>query len=199
SVVAGSIFERLTVALPTLTFRHRRGVVATALLICAAGAVALFGVPSIVPPMAVGTDTLNYIDPHLPLRRDLAPVRQNVGDLNVAHVWLPLPRPTATDPEVLRVVDRFQTAIAGMPAVIGVAGPTTSLRLRRYFAGRGEKLPEDPAEFARGAADLEQLLLSEPGLRRYIDANGLQDLNVTVLFGRGDALGYAALSANIGL
>src|SRR5262249_36524914 len=77
SVVAGSIFERLTVALPTLTFRHRRGLVATALLICAAGAVALVRGPRLLPPMAVRTDTLKFIDPHLPPRPDLAPFPQN--------------------------------------------------------------------------------------------------------------------------
>jgi predicted RND superfamily exporter protein len=198
AIAAGSLYERLTVALPAFTFRHRRGLVVTVLLVCAAGAAVLFGIPKSLPPMAVGTDTLTYIDPALPLRRDLAWFRQHVADLNVAHVWLHLPRPAATDPEVLRIVDRFQSAIESMPAVLAVVGPTTFLRLRRYFAGRGEQMPEDPAKFARGAADLEQLLLSDTGLRGYIDANGLQDLNLTVLFQHGDETGYAALSANIG-
>ena len=44
-------------------------------------------------------------------------------------------------------------------------------------------------------ADFEQLLLSEPSLRGYVDANGLSDVNVTVLFRKGDASGYAALSS----
>src|SRR5206468_1464544 len=48
------------------------------------------------------------------------------------------------------------------------------------------------------AADLEQMLLSEPGLRGYIDVNGLKDLQITVLFREGDAEGYAALARNIG-
>jgi predicted RND superfamily exporter protein len=120
-----------------------------------------------------------------------------VGDINVAHAWIHLPRPAATDPEVLRAVDRFQAALESDPAVIAAVGPTTSLRLRRYFAGQGEQLPDDPAQFARATADLEQLLLSEPGLRGYIDVGALQDLNVTVLFRQGDAEGYAALSERI--
>jgi predicted RND superfamily exporter protein len=198
SVTAGSLYERFTAALPAFTFRHRRGLVAIALLICLAGTVALFGVPGRLAPMSVGTDTLTYIDPSLPLRRDLAWFREHVADLNVAHVWIHLPRPAATDPEVLRAVDRFQTAIASVRDVIEAVGPTTFLRLRRYFAGQGEELPRGPAQFARATADLEQLLLSEASLRGYVDVNGLQDINITVLFRQGDAQGYAALAAEIG-
>ncbi len=198
SVTAGSLYERFTAALPAFTFRHRRGLVAIALLICLAGTVALFGVPGRLAPMSVGTDTLTYIDPSLPLRRDLAWFREHVADLNVAHVWIHLPQPAATDPEVLREVDRFQTAIASVRDVIEAVGPTTFLRLRRYFAGQGEELPRDPAQFARATADLEQLLLSEASLRGYVDVNGLQDINITVLFRQGDAQGYAALAAEIG-
>src|SRR5207237_9870022 len=95
-------------------------------------------------------------------------------------------------------VDRFQTHVESVPAVIATVGPTTFLRLRRYFAGQGERLPEDPAGFAGAAADLEQLLLSESGLRGYVDVNGLRDVQITVLFRQGDAADYAALSRSIG-
>jgi predicted RND superfamily exporter protein len=81
--------------------------------------------------------------------------------------------------------------------VIAAMGPTTFIRLRRYFAGQGERLPDDPAQFARATADLEQMLLADPALRGYIDVNGFQDLNVTVLFRQGDARGYAALADRI--
>jgi uncharacterized protein len=193
----GGVYERLVRALPEFTFRHRRGFVGSVLLLCVAGAVALFGIPGRLPAMAVGTDTLSYIDPSLPLRSDLVWFRENVVDLNVAHVWIHLPRAEATDPEVLRAVDRFQSGIESIPGVTAVIGPTTFLRLRRYFSGQGERLPDDPAQFARATADLEQLLLSEPGTRGYIDVNQLRDLNLTVLFRQGDAPGYAALSANV--
>jgi uncharacterized protein len=196
-VASGRIYGRLAAALPAFTFRHRRALVTTALLLCAAGAIALFGIPGRLRPMPVAVDSLTYIDPSLPLRSDLVWFRTNVADLNVAHVWIHLPRPAATDPEVLHAVDRFQSAIEAVPSVIAVLGPTTFLRLRRYFAGGGERLPEDGAQFARAAADLEQMLLAEPGLRGYVDVNGLRDLNVTVLFGHGDVEGYAALSRNI--
>jgi len=64
---------------------------------------------------------------------------------------------------VLRAVDRFQDAIESNPEVIAAIGPTTFLRLRRYFAGQGERLPQDPAQFARAAADLEQIAALRTG------------------------------------
>jgi len=183
---------------PAFAFRHRRRLVAAVLLLCIAGAAALFGIPGWLRPMSVGVDTLTYMDASLPLRQDLVWFREHVADLNVAHVWIHLPRSAATDPEVLRAVDRFQGEIESVPAVIAAAGPTTFLRMRRYFAGDGERLPDDPAQFARATADLEQLLLSESGLRGFVDVNGLRDLQITVLFRQGDAAGYVALSGRIG-
>jgi uncharacterized protein len=194
----GGLYQRVAAGVPAFAFRHRRGLVAGVLLLCVAGAAALFGIPGWLRPMSVGVDTLTYMDPSLPLRQDLVWFRENVADLNVAHVWIHLPRAAATDPEVLRAVDRFQVEIESVPEVISAVGPTTFLRLRRYFAGDGERLPEDPAQFARASADLEQLLLSDPGLRGFVDANGLRDAQITVLFRQGDAAGYAALAGRIG-
>ncbi|HEY5675857.1 MAG TPA: MMPL family transporter [Myxococcales bacterium] len=189
--------SRLAAVVPRFTFRHRRLLVSAALALCAAGALATFGVPGRLAPMSVGTDTLSYIDPSLPLRKDLVWFREHAGDMDVAHVWIHLDSPAATDAKTLQAVDAFTSAIEALPRVRSAIGPTTFLRLRRVFAGQDARLPEDPAQFARAAADLEQLLLSESGLRGYIDPNGLQDLQLTVLFQQGDAQGYAALGRNI--
>ncbi|MFL5263310.1 MAG: efflux RND transporter permease subunit, partial [Anaeromyxobacteraceae bacterium] len=190
-------YARLARFVPRFTYRHRWPLVGGALAVCAAGLVALFGFPGVVRGMSVHVDSLTYIDPSSPIRDDLAWFRENVTDLNVARVWIHLPGPAATDPEVLRAVDRFEDAIEAMPNVTGVTGPTTPLRMRRYLAGQGEVLPRDPEGFAAAAADLEQLLLTEPDLRSFIDVNGLADLQVTVLFRQGDLEGYAALSRRI--
>ncbi|HEY2027904.1 MAG TPA: MMPL family transporter [Myxococcales bacterium] len=192
------LYERLAQFLPGFTFRHRWLFVGGAVLGSALGAAALFGIPGLLKPMSVGTDTATYIDPSLQLRRDLTWFRSHVGDFNVAHVWIHLPKANALEPETLLAADQLQTALERLPHVIQTIGPTTFLRLRRYFAGQGEALPQDPAQFAQAARDLEQLLLTEPGLRGYIDVNGLQDLNITVVFEEGDAQGYAALTAGIG-
>jgi predicted RND superfamily exporter protein len=118
-------------------------------------------------------------------------------DLNIARIWIHLPRPIATDPEVLRAVDRFTSEIEATPDVTAVTGPTTPLRMRSYFAGRGEALPADPARFAEAVGDVELLLLSRSDLRGYIDVDRLTDLQLTVLFRRGDARGYAQLARQV--
>jgi hypothetical protein len=192
------LYTRFAEALPDFARRNRYLLVAAALVGSALGAFALFGIPGRLAPMSVGTDTVSYLDPKLPLRRDLTWFRENVGDFNVAHVWIHLPKPTALDPETLLGADRLQSAIEKLPRVTQVIGPTTFLHLRRYFAGQPEELPHDPAGFAQATRDVEQLLLSESGLRGYIDVNGLSDLNLTVIFEEGNAQGYAELAAGIG-
>jgi predicted RND superfamily exporter protein len=184
-------------AIPGLSYRLRWPLVVGAVAVSAAGAVALFGLPGVVGGMSVKVDSLTYLDPASPVRQDLAWFREHVTDLNVARVWIRLPGPAATDPEVLRAVDRFEDAIEAIHDVTGVTGPTTPLRIRRYLAGQGEALPRDPEGFAAAAADLEALLLSEPDLRGFIDVNGLADLQITVLFRHGDSAGYRALSQRV--
>jgi predicted RND superfamily exporter protein len=195
--VRSGAYDRLAASLPAFTFRHRWALAGGALAACAAGLVALFGFPGIVKGMSVGVDTLEYIDPSTQLHRDLAWFREHVMDLNVARVWVHLPGATATDPEVLRAIDRFQSAVEASPEVTGATGPTTPLRLRRYLSGQGEALPRDAAGFARAAADVEQLLLTERDLQSFIDVKGLSDLQLTVLFRGGDAAGYAALAGRL--
>ena len=191
--VRSALYDRLSGSIPTFTFRHRRALTAGALALCGAGLVALFGIPGLVKGMSVEVDTLEYLDPSTALYRDLAWFRKNVMDLNIARVWVHLPAATAAEPEALRAIDRFQTAVEAEPDVTSVAGPTTPLRLRRYLSGQGESLPQDPAQFARAAADVEQLLLTEADLRSFIDVKGLADLQLTVLFRHGDAANFAIM------
>jgi predicted RND superfamily exporter protein len=180
-----------------MSYRLRWPLVVGAVAVSAAGAVALFGFPGAVGGMSVRVDSLTYLDPASPVRQDLAWFREHVTDLNVARVWIHLPAPSATDPEVLRAVDRLEDAIEAIPDVTGVTGPTTPLRVRRHLAGQGEALPRDPEGFAAASADLEALLLAEPDLRGFIDVNGLADLQITVLFRHGDAAGYRALAERV--
>ncbi len=195
--VRSSVYDRLALRLPSFTFRHRWALTGGALAACLAGVIALFGVPGWVKGASVGVDMLEYLDPSTQLYRDLRWYREHVVDLNVARVWIHLPAPAATDPEVLRAVDGFQREVEALPDVTGVAGPTTPLRMRSYLAGQGEALPRDPAGFARAAADVELLLLTEGDLRSFIDVKGLSDFQLTLLFRHGDAAGYADMARRV--
>jgi hypothetical protein len=84
-----------------------------------------------------------------------------------------------------------------MPQVSSVVGPTTFLRMRRYLAGQGDRLPQDPEAFGRAAGDVEQLLLTEGELRAFVDVGTLANAQLTVVFRDFDVKGYEALAAGV--
>jgi predicted RND superfamily exporter protein len=192
-----AVYDRVANALPAFTYRHRRALVLGAAATCVVGLLSITGVPGVLSSARVDVDALSNIDPSSRLARDLRWFRSHVMDLNVAHVWIHLPRAEASAPEVLRAIDRLETGLEAAPEVTGVAGPTTPLRMRRYLAGHGDVLPSEPERFAGAVADVELLLLSEPDLRAFIDVGGLADLQLTVLFRPGGAAGYAALAHRV--
>ena len=175
-------YDRLAEVLPLFTWRFRWPLVVGALVVSAAGAVGLFGFPGVVAPMRVGVDSLDYVDPSLDIHRDMIWFRKNVAGLNVARVWIRTPPGVIVDPEFLRGVDRFSTAVESLPRVSGVVGPSTFLRMRRYLSGQGDRLPQDPATFEAAAADVEQLLLTEAELRAFLDVDKLANAQITVVF-----------------
>ena len=183
--VRSQLYDRLAGALPRFTFRWRWPLVVGSLVLSAAGLVALFGLPGRVPPMQLGVDSLDYIDPALPLHRDMVFFRDHVSGLNAVRLWVRTAPGTVASPEVLRGLDRFTTAVEALPSVSSVVGPTTFLRIRRALAGQQEALPQDPATFARLADDVEQLLLTESQLRGFIDVATLSNAQLTVLLTRG--------------
>jgi predicted RND superfamily exporter protein len=192
-----ALYDRVAERLPAFTYRWRWPLVAGPLALSAAGLVALFGWPGRLAPLAVGVDGLDYVDPGHPIHRDLTWFREHVSGLNVARAWLHVAPGSATDPEVLRGVDRFTDAAEALPGVSAVVGPTTFLRVRRALAGQAGPLPAEPAAFAEAAGDVEALLLSQPELRGFIDVGGLSDLQVTVTFADGDAAGFARMARGL--
>jgi predicted RND superfamily exporter protein len=192
--IRSAVYDRVAAILPGLTFRLRWPLLAGSLVLAGGGLVALFGIPGRIAPMQVGVDALDYVDPDLAIHRDIVFFRENVSGLNVARVWIRTPPGALTDPGVLRGVDCFADAVERIPGVHAVVGPTTFLRMRRYVSGQGDRLPDDPAELARLSSDLEQLLITEPELRAFIDAGTLANGQVTVLFDQGDGAGYTDLS-----
>jgi predicted RND superfamily exporter protein len=184
-------YERLARVIPRMTFRARWPLVIGAVAACAIGAAVLFGIPGVIAGANVETDPLTTIDPESDVARDLLWFRAHVGGLDVAHVWIHLAQPNASDPEVLRAVEMFTRALESSPEITGAVGPTTMLRMRGYVAGKGETLPTDPEQFAAATADFEEMLLAQPELRMFVDAN-LADLQLTVQLKDGSAAGYAA-------
>jgi uncharacterized protein len=195
--VRSALYDKLSEALPVFTYRWRWALVVASLALSAAGLVALFGIPGRVAPMQLGVDSLDYVDPRLDIYRDMVFYRDHVSGLNVVRVWVKTPPGAVVEPELLRGLDRLTTAVEALPEVTSVVGPTTFLRMRRALAGKGEVLPEDPATFARLAGDVEQLLLSEPALRGFIDVGTLSNAQLTVLIARGKEADYQALTADL--
>jgi predicted RND superfamily exporter protein len=195
--IRSALYDRVAEAVPGFTFRWRAPLLAASLLLSAGGLVALFGWPGAVAPMRLGVDVLDYVDPSLPIHRDMTFFREHVSGLSLARAWVRTPPGAAVEPEVLRGLEAFGNAVQALPDVSAVVGPTTFLRLRRSLAGLGDALPEDPALFAEAAADLEALLLAQPELRGFIDAGTLSNAQLTVTFGRADAGGYRAVAEGI--
>jgi predicted RND superfamily exporter protein len=195
--VRSRLYDKIASVVPGLSYRHRWLLLITSLALSALGLVALLGIPGVVAGVNVSVEGLDYVDHELQIHRDMTFFRDNVSGLNAARVWVQVPDGTATEPEVLRGIDRFMTSIQAMPMVSSVVGPTTFLRMREYVAGHGAQLPLDAAGFARIAADTESLLLTERELRGFIDVNSLSNLQLTVTFRRGPGADYDDLKRDL--
>jgi len=179
--VAAPWFERFTDRLPLFTYRWRWVLVSTALLLCVVGAVSVFGLPGVLAPMRLETDSLEYIDHGTRLYRDTKELERVIAGLSVTEVWLKGQPGSVTDPAVLAGLDRFSRAVESDPRIGSVVGPTTVLRILRYLGGRGDRLPEDLEEMEKLAGDLESLLPVEPSLGHFIEAATLSGARLSVI------------------
>jgi hypothetical protein len=167
-------FVKFTEWLPTWSYRYRWVLVPGFLLFSAAGAVALFGLPSVVTPMELQTNPLEYIDHESQLYKDTKRLESVIGGLGITEVWV-TPKPgkektgVITDAEVLRGLNRFSLALEKDKRVGAAVGMPAILRTQRYVSGEGDQLPDDDAGMEKVAASLETLLEKEPLLRRFLD------------------------------
>ena len=196
-LAAGGLYARLADALPRFTYRFRWLLLTSSMVVAGAGAVALFGFPGLLSPMRLEIDAVEYIDPDLPLRKDMAAYEKAIAGLAALRVWVKTPDGALVEPQTLQALDRFTSAVEQDPGVTSVVGPTTLLRLRRYIGGQGDALPEDPQAFADATADLEQLLLTEQELRGFIDLKTLGQAQLMVVTRRGDAKAFELLRQRI--
>jgi len=191
--VAGEWVLRAAKAIPRWSYRWRWLLVLTAAALSVAGAVAMFGLRGVLAPMALETDSLDYVDPGEPLYQDTRAFARDVSGLVSFTLWIETPEGAVLDPGFLRGVDRFATRLEGEPAVGVVTGLPSLLRLRRYAAGLEEAFPRDPRAQERVARELESLLLREEGLRGFVDVGSLSGARLDVLTRAGSPARIADL------
>ena len=191
---AGDWWPRIVDRLPGASYRLRFVLVPGSILLMLCGLGALVGIPGTIEPMRLETDSLDYIDHHLPLYRDTRRFEATMGGLSVSEAWVRIPGGKALDPAVLHGLHEFTRTLERDPRVGSAMGPTTLLQWIRYVGGQGDALPEDPGAWPKLAADLEQLLLERPELRGYVDLKTLGSARVRVIT-RAGLDGYVGLKA----
>jgi len=193
----GRVMEEVARELPVWSYRWRWPLLAGFGLLSLAGLAALLGVPGLLAPMPLETKGLDYLDPDLPVVRDIRKFSREVLGLTHGEVWIHTPEFEVLDPQTLSALDLFATELESDPAVGSVVGLPQVLRLRRWAAGKPEALPTDEAGLERISEDLEQLLMTEPSLRRWVDMKGLSSTWLSVTSAAGASMDAARLGRRI--
>ncbi len=186
-VAAGRWYPAFVERWLPLTRTLRWPLVAAAVAGMVAGFIALVGIPGHIRPLALQTDTLTYIDPRVTAARDTRYFEAQNG-LGVYQLWLKVPHAAALDPQFLHAVDQLVRTLETDPRITAVDGPTSLLRWARYVQSGQDQLPTDPRDWEALAAQLEQILLTTPGTRGFVDINTLGDVRLSVR-GRDRAFG----------
>jgi len=193
----GRAMEGVAEGLPRWSYRWRWPLLLAFGLLSLAGLTALLGIPGLLAPMPLQTNGLDYLDPKLPVVRDIRKFSKEVLGLSHGEVWIHTPEYAVLDPETLRGLDALATELEGDPSIGSVVGLPELLRLRRWAAGKPAVLPTDEAGLERMAEDLEQLLLTEPSLRRWVDMRGLSSTWFSLTSAAGTDLDAAELGRRV--
>jgi uncharacterized protein len=170
-----------------LTRTLRWPLVGAAVAAMIAGVIALVGIPGHIRPLSLQTDTLTYIDPRFTAAQDTRYFEAQNG-LGVYQLWLQVPQAGALDPQLLRAVDQLARQLESDPRITAVDGPTTLLRWAKYVQSGNDQLPTDAQSWNDLAGQLEQVLLTTPGARGYVDLGSLGDVRLAIR-GRDRAFG----------
>ena len=187
SSTQGKWFVALVDVLVPATRRHRWLLVSIALLVMLCGAAALFGIPGKIAPLQLETDALTYVNPHERVAMDTRRFEETSG-LDVDDLWLRTPPDHALDPEFLRAVEVLTRKLEEHRGIDSVDGPTTVLRFVRYIETGSDQLPMAPEAWPKLADDLQQILLTEPSARDYVDIANLSSVRLSIR-GRGELFG----------
>ncbi len=185
-------FPRFVDVLVPASRRYRWPLVIGAIVLMLCGAASLFGIPGRLGPLSLETDALTYVNPSEPIAQDTRRFQESSG-LDVYELWLQTPAGHALDADFLRAVEQLTLRLERDPRITAVDGPTSVLRWARYVQAGSDQLPSDPASWSKLAGDLEQIILTEPGARGYIDVTDLASVRLSIrgraeLFGRTGAM-----------
>jgi predicted RND superfamily exporter protein len=188
----GKRFASFVAVLVPATRRYRWQLVGGALVLMICGAISLFGFPGKLAPLALETDALTYVNPNERVAQDTRRFQETNG-LDIVDLWLRTPPGHALDPSFLRAVEQLTRRFEQDPRITAVDGPTSVLRWARYIESGSDQLPLDEGPWAKLAADLEQILLTAPGARDYVDVMDLASVRLSIrgraeLFGRTGAM-----------
>jgi predicted RND superfamily exporter protein len=191
-VAMGKWFPRFVDALVPASRRYRWPLVGAALALMLCGAAALFGIPRVLAPIALEMDVLTYVNPSERVAQDTRQFEKFNG-LDVAELWLQTPAGHALDPDFLRSLEQLTRRFESDPRITAVDGPTSVLRWARYVESGSDQLPASASAWPKLAADLEQIMLTEPAARAYVDVTDLANVRMSIrgrakLFGRVGAL-----------
>src|SRR5580700_10134565 len=191
-VPAGKWFPGFVDKLVPASRRYRWPLVGGALVLMLCGAAALFGIPGVFAPIALEMDVLTYVNPSERVAQDTRQFEQSNG-LDVVELWLQTPAGHALDPDFLRSLEQLTRRLESDPRITAVDGPTSVLRWARYVETGSDQLPASASAWPKLAADLEQIMLTEPAARAYVDITDLANVRMSIrgrakLFGRIGAM-----------
>ena len=190
-VPAGKWFPGFVDKLVPASRRFRWPLVGGALVLMLCGAAALFGIPGVFAPIALEMDVLTYVNPTERVAQDTRQFEQSNG-LDVVELWLQTPPGHALDPDFLRALEQLTRRLESDPRITAVDGPTSVLRWARYVETGSDQLPTQASAWPKLAADLEQIMLTEPGARAYVDVTDLANVRMSI---RGRAKLFGPIGA----
>jgi predicted RND superfamily exporter protein len=188
----GKWFSAFIDALVPASRRWRWPLVGSALVLMLCGAAALLGIPGVAAPLALEMDVLTYVNPGERAAQDTRHFEKSNG-LDVVELWLQTPPGHALDPNFLRALDKLIHGLESDPRITAADGPTSVLRWARYVEMGSDQLPDSAQAWPKLAADLEQIMLTAPAARQYVDVTDLANVRLSIrgrakLFGRIGAM-----------
>jgi predicted RND superfamily exporter protein len=186
-VRVGRRYSQFVDTLVPATHRYRWTLIVGALVLMLCGATALFGIPGKLAPLALETDALTYVNPSVRVAQDTRRFQEFNG-LDVVELWVKTPAGHALDADFLRAIHKFTQRLESDSRITSVDGPTSVLRWARYVESGNDQLPTDAASWQKLASDLEQIILTQPAAREYVDVNDLASVRISIL-GRAELFG----------